>query len=724
MTHWDRRQFLRSGAQATGAAAALSVFPSAIRQALAVQPDRATGTIQDVAHIVVLTQENRSFDHYFGAARGVRGFADRFAIPIEGGQAAAPRSALQQPRVSAPGAPPVQPFHLDTQHNFGLMRTEGAAHTWPDAQQAWGQGKLNQWTQAKGEHAMGYFARADIPFHYALADAFTLCDAYHCSFQGGTTPNRLFLWSGSNDPHAKGHGPATFNDLATLQAQPGRDSYTWTTYPERLQAAGITWQIYQDLDDNFDDNSLAFFKAYRDAYAQAPGSSAPLKARASSTRNLDQLRADVLAHQLPQVSWIVAPELGSEHPGDSSPAQGADYTARVLEALSANPEVWSRTVLILNYDENDGFFDHVPPPAAPSYLSWNADPALAVLAGGSSVDTRGEYHEHLVSYRSSAQDQALLHRPYGLGPRVPMLVISPWSRGGWVNSQVFDHTSVIRFIEQRFGVLEPNITPWRRAVCGDLTSTLDFAHSDHSALAPLPATAERARRAAALPDRSLPATPGTSAVPRQEPGTRPSRALPYELHVHARHAPDTQTMMLLFANTGVAAAVFHVYDRLNLGQIPRRYTVGPQQQIQGAWALAGQGGDYDLWVLGPNGFHRHFTGQGHAQNATQLPVPEVVVGYEPGKGELTARVRNTGSVSCRFELTANANSDGQPVLHESVLHELPSDAVTVQRWNIRASGHWYDFTLRVPQLPGFSRRFAGRMETGAPSTTDPAQYPY
>ena len=716
MTHWDRRQFLRSGAQATGAAAALSLFPPAIRQALAVEPYRATGTIQDVAHIVVLTQENRSFDHLFGASRGVRGFSDRFAIPLEGGDGSQRRTVLQQPRVSSQGSEPVQPFHLDTQQNFGLMRTEGTAHTWPDAQQAWGQGKLSQWTQAKGEHSLGYFARADIAFHYALADAFTLCDAYHCSFQGGTTPNRLFLWSGTNDPHATGHGPATFNDIATLKPQPGRDSYTWTTYPERLQAAGISWQIYQDLDDNFDDNSLAFFKAYRDAYADAPGSSAPLKARASTTRNLEQLRADVLANQLPQVSWIVAPELGSEHPGDSSPAQGADYTARVLEALTSNPEVWSRTVLILNYDENDGFFDHVPPPAAPSYLHWNADPALAVLAGGSTVDTRGEYHEHLVSYRSSEQDKALLHRPYGLGPRVPMLVISPWSRGGWVNSQVFDHTSVIRFIEQRLGVAEPNISPWRRAVCGDLSSTLDFARPDVSALAPLPATAERAQRAAALSDRTMPATPARSLAPGQEPGARPSRALPYQLHVNSNCRPEAQSLDLLFFNRGAAAAVFHVYDRLNLGQIPRRYTVEPHKQLEGSWALAGQSGHYDLWVLGPNGFHRHFTGDVNTVGNLRRPWPDIDVGYEPGKGELRVRLRNTGNSECTFEFSDNAYGNVEPATQQLAAH-----GVAEQSWLIRASSHWYDFTLRVPQLPGFSRRFAGRMETGAPSFSDPAQ---
>ncbi len=714
MTDLDRRKFLRSSAQAAGAAA-LSVFPPAIRQALAVEPDRVTGTIQDVAHIVVLMQENRSFDHYFGSLKGVRGFADRWPIPLEGRGTAQARNVFQQSRVNGQGSEPVMPFHLDTQLNFALMRTEGTDHTWPDAQKAWGQGRLNHWTQAKGEHAMGYFARADLPFQYALADAFTLCDAYHCSFQGGTTPNRLFLWTGTNDPLGLGHGPATFNDLATFQPKPGQGSYTWTTYPERLQAAGISWQIYQDITDNYDDNSLAFFKAYRDAYAALPGASVDLKERACTTRNLEQLKADVLANQLPQVSWIVAPELGSEHPGESSPAQGADYSARVLEALSANPEVWSRTVLILNYDENDGFFDHVPPPAAPSYLAWHADPAKAKLAGGSTVDTRGEYHEQLVSYRSTAQDKALLHRPYGLGPRVPMLVISPWSRGGWVNSQVFDHTSVIRFIEQRFRVMEPNISQWRRAVCGDLTSTLDFAHPNTSALPKMPPTKELALRAAALPNRSMPVSPATPVAPTQEPGTRPSRALPYELHVNARHEPDTRMMTLLFSNTGTVAAVFHVYDRLNLGQKPRRYTVDAHRQIDGSWALAAQGGKYDLWVLGPNGFHRHFTGQGYLQDASHRPLPEVEVDYEPGKGELTARLRNTGSVACSFELKANAYYDSQPVLHE-----LPTYGVMVHRWNIQASGHWYDFTLRVPQVPGFSRRFAGRMETGAPSTSDPA----
>ncbi len=716
MTHLDRREFLRATASTAGAAAALSMFPPAIRQALAIEADRRTGTISDVAHIVVLTQENRSFDHYFGSLKGVRGFADRFPIPIEGSSGVPQRTVWQQAG-EVDGAPSgvMLPFHLDTQRDFGLMRTEGAAHTWPDAQQAWGHGKLSQWTQAKGPHALGYFTQADLPFQYALAEAFTLCDAYHCSFQGGTTPNRLFLWTGTNDPHATGHGPATFNDLATLQPKPGLDSYTWTTYPERLQAAGVSWQVYQDIADNYDDNSLAFFKVFRDAYAGLPGASAELKARASSTRDLDQLKADVQANQLPQVSWIVASELSSEHPANSSPAQGADYTARVLEALTSNPEVWSRTVLILNYDENDGFFDHMPPPAAPSYLAWHADPGQAVLAGASTVDTSGEYHEHLVSYRSSAQDKSLLHHPYGLGPRVPLLVISPWSRGGWVNSQVFDHTSVIRFMEQRFGVQEPNISPWRRAVCGDLTSTLDFSHPDASPRPKLPATRELAQRALALPERTMPVTPALPVMPTQAPGTRRSRALPYQLHVNSTCQPDQQTLALVFANSGAAAAVFHVYDRLNLAQIPRRYTVEPGKQLAGSWTLAAQGGDYDLWVLGPNGFHRHFSGQLNKLSTRPQPCPEVEIGYDLVKGELTARLRNTGTAACTFELRANAYFNTKVVRQR-----VAEQGEARHSWPIKQSANWYDFTIGVTELPGFARRFAGRMETGKASTSDPA----
>ncbi len=694
-----RRQFLRGSAQA---AAAMALIQPWLRSACAVEPDHRTGTLRDVAHIVVLTQENRSFDHYFGSLQGVRGFADRFPVPVAGG-----RSVWQQPRVPQNAASgPMLPFRLNTHEDFALIRADGTPHSWPNAQQAWDQGRMGHWTRAKGERAMGHYTRADLPFHYALADAFTVCDAYHASFQGGTNTNRLFLWTGSNDPHALAGGPATYNDLDSLLSKPELGHYSWTSYAERLQAAGIRWQVYQDMADNYDDNPLAGFKAFRDAAAGVAGSAGALRERALSTRSLAQLRADVQANALPQVTWIVAPAAGSEHPEPSSPAQGANYTAQVLEALTSNPEAWSRTVLILNYDENDGFFDHVPPPAVPSCLAWHTDAERARWAGASTVDTRGEYHEHLVSYHAGAAEQALMHRPYGLGPRVPMLVISPWSRGGWVNSQVFDHTSVIRFMEQCFGVLEPNISPWRRAVCGDLTSTLDFTRPDRSALRPLPPTADLAQRAAALVQRKLAVAPIKPLMPSQESGTRPSRALPYELQANARCRSDSLT--LVFANTGAAAAVFHVYDRLQLSQLPRRYTVGAGRQLEGAWPLTRQDPAYDLWVLGPNGLHRYFTG-------AAAPGPEVGLVYRPASAELGVSLRNGSAVLCSFELTANAYANAPPSRHAVAAGE-----VVTLNLPLGSSGLWYDFSLRVVGLPGFCRRFAGRMETGADSISDPA----
>ncbi|MGC4092868.1 MAG: phospholipase C, phosphocholine-specific [Polyangiaceae bacterium] len=442
------------------------LLPSAIRRALAIPPQRRHGNLNDVEHIVVLMQENRSFDHYFGTLAGVRGFGDRFPIPVADAPGVVDKNVWYQTHVRGDGGPSViTPFRLDTEQSFEYMRVTGTPHNWVNAQQAWADGRMNEWPRYKNDHAMGYFTRDDIPFQFAMAEAFTLCDAYHCSFQGGTNPNRLFLWTGNNDPLQLGKGPAINNDYDNLENDPD-GGYTWVTYTERLQAAGISWQVYENMDDNFTDNPLAGFRSYRDAYSNLPGALTALKERGLSTRDLDKLKEDVLSGRLPQVSFIVATAEGSEHPGPSSPAQGADYTALVLDALTANPDVWSKTVFLVNFDENDGFFDHAPPPAAPSYLSAPVAGTTPELAGASTVDTLGEYHQFLAPNVDEV-GRSLQYKPYGLGPRVPLYVLSPWSRGGWVNSEVFDHTSVIRLIEQRFGVFEPNISAWRRSVCGD-----------------------------------------------------------------------------------------------------------------------------------------------------------------------------------------------------------------------------------------------------------------
>ena len=709
----DRRSVLRTLGLATGTYGGLASFPPLLQRALAIAAHQRTGTIQDVAHIVVLTQENRGFDHYFGTLNGVRGFADPFPVPVRDRPGIGRgRSVWVQPTESGTPAA-IAPFHLDTAQDFACMRVTGTPHSWSDAQAAWDQGRMDAWPKAKQNHAMGYYRQRDIPFQFALANAFTLCDHYHCSAQAGTNTNRLFLWTGTNDPLRRGHGPATDNSHESLQPDP-LDDYTWTTYPERLQRAGISWQVYQDMADNFGNNALVGFRPFRDAWYQRPGASPELRARGITSRGLDLLRTDVVAGTLPQVSWIVATAQGSEHPGASSPAQGADYTARVLEALTANPAVWSKTVLFLNFDENDGFFDHMPPPAAPSYQTWHVNPGQAVRAGGSTVDCTGEHCEIL-----NGADAAYLHRPYGLGPRVPMLVVSPWSKGGWVNSQVADHTSVIRFIEQRFGVQEPNISAWRRAVCGDLRSAFNFADPEDGAFfAELPKTLARAGRAGALADTRTPPTPTAVVAPVQANGPRPARALPYELHTTARVSRDpgrgAPHVELVFGNTGEAAAVFHVYDRLDLAALPRRFTVEPGKQLQDHWAPAAAGA-YDLWVLGPNGFHRHFTGNARRAAAAAQPDPEVRVLPDHAHGGLVVELHNHGAKACSFQLVANRYDAAA----ERSARVAPGRSTSI-RLPLRDSAHWYDFSVRVVGQPGYSRRFSGHLETGAPSISDPA----
>lgn len=678
-----------------------------------------SGTIMDVEHIVILMQENRSFDHYFGTMQGVRGFGDRFPIPVAPAAAGLAGSVWFQ-RNDQPAAAPrvVAPFRLDTEQSFEQIRVTSTPHLWPNAQGAWNHGRLDRWPTYKQNHSMGYFTANDIPFQFALADMFTVCDAYHCAFQGGTNPNRVFAFTGTNDPLAQGNGPVLGNSYDNLAFDPA-GGYAWTTYPERLQAAGITWQVYQDMADNYTDNPLVGFRAFRDAAAGAHDASATplhqeLRERALCTRDLAALRRDVQADALPQVSFMIATAAGSEHPVPSSPAQGADYTAAVLEALASNPAVWRKTVLLLMFDENDGFFDHAPPPAPPSYTHYDSDPMRAALAGASTVTTLGEYHE-FDTVDDTSDD--LKHRPYGLGPRVPMYVISPWSRGGWVNSQVFDHTSIIRFIEQRFGVMEPNISPWRRAVCGDLCSAFDFTTHDASPFLPgLPATAQRAALARQLAVTTLPPAPARPVAPLQAPGVKRSRALPYRLSVeeHVEENPDlaARALELVFVNDGAAGAVFHVYDQLALAAIPRRYTVEAGKKLAGGWQLSGLHGAYDLWVLGPNGFHRRFAGR--AADTGFGPVPQVRMRADHGAGILSATFSAAPGSGATFVVTANAYG------HEGATLSVPAGGAETLSWDLAASGFWYDLSVTVAHMPAFARRFAGRLETGRDSISDPA----
>jgi phospholipase C len=396
------------------AGAALAVAPAA-----GAAPAASLGSID---HFIVLMKENRSFDHYFGTAAGVRGFADPAGAAI-----------FHQPDPSAPDGVRL-PFHLDTRRT-GAQRLPDLEHSRRSQHAAFAEGRMNRWIASlrrEGENApftMGYLDRQDIPLYRALGDAFTLCDGYHASVLGPTHPNRIMLMTGTVDA-ARRYGRAALDNK-------GRN-YGWETYPERLERAGISWRVHHEADD-YGCNVLKYFAQYRNA---APGSA--LHDKAMRNQAFAGLLDDLRRGDIPQVLFVVPPAAASEHPS-YLPAAGEHYTAQLLAALWSNPKLWARTAVILNWDENDGQFDHVAPP----------QPA---------PDTPDEW-----------VDGASV----GPGFRVPCLVISPWSAAApgqlsAVCGEVFDHTSVLRLLEARFGVEAPLISAWRRTVTGDLTACFDF----------------------------------------------------------------------------------------------------------------------------------------------------------------------------------------------------------------------------------------------------------
>jgi phospholipase C len=656
----DRRSFLKLSATA------LAALPLSLREALAQPVKGRTGTIKDIEHVVILMQENRSFDHYFGTLRGVRGFDDPRAITLPGG-----KPVWYQPKT--PGdVETVAPFHLDTKTTFA-QGMESLDHSWKKSHALWK--NHDAWIPTKSPMTMGYFQRADLPFYYALADAFTICDAYHCSIFGPTNPNRLFLFTGTSGLSVGNAGtqvifnpPDEPNESADM-ANDGKNfaAYRWTTYAERLQAAGIDWRVYQEF-DNYGDNALAYFANFRSGAPHSPlhdrgrgwvaGSNAQ-NAKASRGEHLVTAFADDVKHdRLPQVSWIVAPYILCEHPS-ATPGYGEDFVARMLGALASNPDVFAKTVFILNYDENDGFFDHVPPLV----------PAIHPSIGLSTADTMAENY---------------LWEPVGFGPRVPLIIVSPWTRGGFVNSQLSDHTSVIRFLEQRFGVMEPNISPWRRAVSGDLTSMFDFAQTQGYVAPSDGHGIARVDSQAKLPAAKLAVDP---ALPRQEPGQRPARPLPYDFDA------TIDGITLTFRNDGAAGAGFIVYSA-RAGEGPWFYMVEPGKTLSQALPIAA---DYDLSVHGSNGYFRRFQSGG----------PKLSVRHDAGAVVLSVKGQ-PGTVEVR---------DGYSGARASL---TIADTAVEHRQDVAATDNWYDLTVTDPARPDRTQRLAGHFETGLASRTDPA----
>ncbi|MEU4065312.1 phosphocholine-specific phospholipase C [Streptomyces wedmorensis] len=684
MADLNRRRFL----QLTGGAAAFTLLSESIARAASIPAQGSTGTIQDIEHIVVLMQENRSFDHYFGAMKGVRGFGDPRPVTLPSG-----KSVFHQ----SDGSKVTLPFR-PTSAKLGMEYLQGLNHDWQGGQSAFNKGKYDNWVPAKTKATMAHLTREDIPFHYALADAFTICDAYHCSFIGATDPNRYYLWSGHTGNDGTGGGPVLNNAEA---------GYGWTTYPERLEAAGVSWKIYQDIGDglnaagswgwindafrgNYGDNSLLYFNNYRNAQ---PGNPLHDKARTGTNAKagegfFDILRADVQAGRLPQVSWIAAPEAFSEHSNWPS-NYGAWYIAQVLDALTSNPDVWARTALFITYDENDGFFDHVVPPFVGADASW----------GKSTVATTLDWFPGKAGYPAG---------PYGLGPRVPMIVVSPWSTGGYTCSETFDHTSVIRFMESRFGVREPNISPWRRTVCGDLTSAFDFTRANTQP-APLPPTAGYYP-----PDKNrhpdfLATAPAVGTMPRQEPGGKPTRPLKYAPYVDGAADTTAGTFRLTFAGGPSAGAQFYVTSA-NRTDVPWTYTTEAGKSIADTWNTKYSKGVTDLSVHGPNGFLRRFRSPG------RTAVPEVTARHDGATGNLTLTFTNPGAAT---QVTVTDAYGAAPVTLSVV-----QGATVAHTVNLAPSGRWYDVTVTSPVSADYLRRLAGHVETGAAGVSDPAILTY
>jgi phospholipase C len=512
-TGLTRRQLIQQGIAGAGALSAYGWMSDSIARALAATPQ--CGQLGDIDHVVILIQENRSFDHYFGTYPAVRGFGDSNALPLNDGSGL---TVFAQPGYPAPGyGGHLLPFHFDTQPPNNGECVNDITHNWGPQHRCWNGGAMDSFVKehladdgsANGPNTMGYYRRQDLPFYYALADAFTLCDRFHCSVLGPTDPNRLYSMSGTLDPEGKNGGPL-LETLVTKRAEKF-GTFTWTTMPEQLQARGISWKIYGNPDGNFGDNVLFYFKNYQ--------TNPQLAARAFAPTFRGEFEADVAAGTLPQVSWVLAPLVQTEHP-PAAVTYGEKAAYDVFSALTSNPAVWAKSALFITYDENGGFFDHVGPTTAPA-------------------GTAGEY----VTVPTLPSTAEGIRGPIGLGFRVPQLVVSPFSRGGFVCSKVFDLTSTLLFIERRFGAEVPNLSAWRRSAVGDLTAAFNFVAPNQSVPAvPAPSLADPRVLASDCPTnapvsfldenfptvKSYPVPPPPQQMPTQEVGARPQPSGPVD----------------------------------------------------------------------------------------------------------------------------------------------------------------------------------------------------
>ncbi|GAA4395833.1 phospholipase C, phosphocholine-specific [Nibrella viscosa] len=824
----SRREFLKKAALLSTGLSGL--LPESVQKAFAIDPQPGT-TYLDAGHVVILMQENRSFDHAYGTLQGVRGFNDPRAIDL-------PNKNKVWLQTNAVGQT-FTPFRLNIRDTKATWMS-ALPHSWENQVDARNGGKYDKWLDSKRsgnkEYAdmpltLGYYDREDLSFYYALADAFTICDQNFCSSLTGTTPNRLYLWTGTvRDPRDPKAMANVRNENVSYDSE-----VNWTTFPERLEDHGISWKIYQneislptgltgDEDawlSNFTDNPIEWFSQYQvrfhpayypfirqqqqvlpdrikaleaklqslpesdkdypktkrelenqrrflsivehdlvayapDKYKAVPQRSKHLHEKAFTTNTgdpdyrklstltyqdgdtkrqmtvpkgdvLHQFRADVQSRNLPTVSWIVAPENFSDHPG--APWYGAWYISEVMDILTKDPEVWKKTIFILCYDENDGYFDHVPP-----FVPAHPDRPETGLSS-KSIDARLEFVGQEQEEARSKSGRQGRTGPIGLGFRVPLVIASPWSRGGYVCSEVFDHTSVLQFLERFLShkqgkpVQESNISSWRRTVCGDLTSVFrpyqgekinrpasvaktPFIESIHKAqFKQVPASYK------ALSNEEIAQFNANSPyMPRQEKGVRPSCALAYELYADGRmnNGKFELTLSAGIKMFGAKAlgAPFHVYEILENDVNVRSYTVAAGDTLTDSWT-----GAHPLRVYGPNGFYREFAG------GRQQPAIEVACVYPKN-----ARTQFTGDVSIQLKNTDPGRSYQVQILDNA--YQAKPQMVTLAKagskgaslvldLDLKNSYNWYDVSVKVVGLEMYEQRYAGRVETGKAGFSDP-----
>ncbi len=845
-----RRDFIKKASLLAGGTGIWDSLPASIKRAIAINPNIGT-TFEDAEYVVLLMQENRSFDHCFGSLQGVRGFNDPRFITLPNQDPV----WMQTNR----DAEKYVPFHLnikDTQATW----MGGLPHSWADQVDARNNGKYDTWLETKRAAkqfgnmplTMGYYKREDIPFYYALADAFTVCDQHFCASLTGTSPNRSFFWSGKirEKPGAQAN---VYNSDTTYD----RESH-WKTFPERLEENDIAWKVYQNeislattlpeenenLLANFTDNNLEWFSAYNVRFHKAhydflvkriaelpaeieelrtilKGASSEdadkiqkdynrkkqelnqykeevitwspenfeklseyeknihLKAFTTNVNDphyheaalfsyedngversimlpkgdvLHQFRQDVDNGKLPTVSWIVAPQYFSDHP--SAPWLGAWYVSEVLDILTKNPEVWKKTIFILNYDENDGYFDHIPPFVAPK----PNDPHSGKVSEG--IDTSDEFvtlEEQL--NQKSLDKEDTRESPVGLGFRVPLVVASPWTRGGWVNSEVCDITSTLQFLERFLSkksgkeIKEPNISDWRRTISGDLTSAFrpydgeeiklpefikrnPFVEKIYNAkFRELPSGYEALSIAKAEEVKRDPLN--SSLLPRQEAGIRNSCALPYQLVADGKLSPDKKTFDIHFAAGNKSfgghssGSPFYVYapgkfanyddhgKKLGFETVKTwNFAVRAGDELTNQWPLGDfENDNYHLRAYGPNGFFREFSG---SKNDPELLI---TLNYEQVKG-MSGKL--SGNVLLSFKNTSTHESYTVQVSNpgykkkDRVIVLRRNSPVVIESFDLTDSHRWYDLSVKIKGNNMFEKRYAGRVETGEHGKTDPA----